>query len=322
MEIYEMSESTEESCLTFYTVAVCFTDEVSITAETNDRVWAMGEQLNAPWHLHQISHVSHNATEYTYVYPEPQASTKVYVMDGWMDTEHPEFEGRACRGPAFESGLFGDHGTHVGSLVAGKTVGVNRQAHLVSVQILNGGGSGAWSSILKGLEWVKQQGTDGSAVINLSIAGSKSLAVNRVINDMVNHGWKIVVAAGNERSNACSSSPASAEKALTVAAATVEDRLASFSNYGKCTNIVSPGLGILGAYPGRKYAYMSGTSMAAPLVAGVWSTHPEWSYEDLLLNTLPDRMIGRMPSSTPNRYVYAPQTPRLLFPKNDAAYSV
>jgi subtilisin family serine protease len=122
------------------------------------------------------------------------------------------------------------------------------------------------------------------------------------------------VAAGNDRKNACSYSPASEASAITVAASTDKDRLASFTNYGKCVDIVAPGENILSTYPSNGYTYMSGTSMASPIVAGVWSTHPEWESEDLLKAAKNGLIVGRLPNATPNKFVFNdPTKPPIVF---------
>jgi serine protease len=106
----------------------------------------------------------------------------------------------------------------------------------------------------------------------MSLAGGADSTVNNAINAMVTT-WQVpvVVAAGNSHTSACAYSPASAAKALTVAATDSTDTLASFSNYGSCTDIAGPGVSILGAwYTGDSATnVISGTSMSTPLVAGV-----------------------------------------------------
>merc|ERR1711990_471298 len=81
----------------------------------------------------------------------------------------------------------------------------------------------------------------------------------------------MVVAAGNSDMDACSFSPASATKAITVACSTNTDDFCSFSNYGSCTDIIAPGMGITSAWIGSKQSdnTISGTSMSAPHVSGV-----------------------------------------------------
>jgi subtilisin family serine protease len=120
---------------------------------------------------------------------------------------------------------------------------------------------------------------------------------------MVRRGWKIVVAAGNEAADACYTSPASAALAITVGATTQQQRLADFSNFGACVDILAPGDAILSAVPRNRYGYMSGTSMASPIVAGVWSLYPEREPRELLRLTV-NNQVPMLPPGTPNRQLY------------------
>ena len=89
----------------------------------------------------------------------------------------------------------------------------------------------------------------------------------------VKAGIHFAVAAGNENQDACNTSPAAAENAITVGASTLDDSRAYFSNYGKCVDIFAPGLNIVSTYIGSDTATatLSGTSMASPHIAGLLS---------------------------------------------------
>lgn len=299
--LYESKPQNEDCSNFFDTMWICYSlskndqpyhveiDEMVSIATTCDRTdsWALSfisGELQRP---------------YEFCYDTPQASTVVYVVDTWLDIAHPEFQGRASRSPPFCTGNSHPHGTHVAGLVGGSTVGINKQAKIVGVQVLDDRSSAPWSVIIKGLEWVSLQK---KGIINASIGGGKSEAVNRVFDLLSQQGFKVVVAAGNNNSDACAYTPASARLALTVAASDDTDRFSKFSNYGKCTDIIAPGTSVLSALPNRRLGTMSGTSMAAPLVAGVWSLYPELSKEDII------RMGGvgyihNLPAQTPNVYV-------------------
>lgn len=202
------------------------------------------------------------------------SNVDVYVIDTGIDINHPEFEGRAKWGYNAADG-FGDidgngHGTHVAGTVGGKTYGVARKATLYAVKVLSDEGWGYGSWILEGMEWVRQRAASNGrkSVINMSLGGGKSEASNQAVADLVKEGVVVVVAAGNSNKNACKYSPASAPSAITVAASTNQDKRASFSNKGRCVDIYAPGQGILSAVPDNGRAVFSGTSMAAPHVAG------------------------------------------------------
>jgi subtilisin family serine protease len=110
-------------------------------------------------------------------------------------------------------------------------------------------------------------------VINLSLGSSYSRSVNNAVNGAVNANIVSAVAAGNDNSNACNYSPASAVSAITVGATDIMDNRAYYSNYGTCLDIFAPGSSITSAWidsPSDTNT-ISGTSMASPHVAGVAS---------------------------------------------------
>lgn len=256
------------------------------------------------WHLHDVSHRTASMREYVdFCYQSPLPETTVYVLDTYMDVDHPEFEGRARLGKQVVPGTSRSlHGTHVGALVGGRRVGVNKKAKIVSVQVLNDDGFGSWQEIIAGLEWVAQQSEKG--VINLSISGARSDMINEVVNKMARRGFKIVVAAGNDNQDACNYSPASAKYAITVGAVARQNKWAGFSNYGRCVDLLAPGDTIGSALPNRQYGYMSGTSMAAPLVAGVWSSFKKWDATALLSRGGVNRPISGLPSRTTKKTLF------------------
>lgn len=311
------TSGSTDGCINFFNESwVCFqTGEQVLEASFDEHVDMIEPDVEvginacqqpSPWHLHYITNEKQRNTDVPqqFRFSTPQPDHLVYVLDTWLDIEHPEFEGRASRGKAFTDGTENMHGTHVGALIAGKTVGVNRQAEVVSVQVLDSGGRGSWSTILRGLEWIVKQPRRG--IINISIGGPRSEIVNKAVNLAVRNGWQVVVAAGNEHADACQASPASAELALTVGASTSDDQVADFSNYGRCVDLVAPGQDILSAVPNGLYAYMSGTSMASPIVAGLWSTQPSWlAGSDVLNRTLLGLVTG-LPRGQPNRFAFLP----------------
>ena len=141
------------------------------------------------------------------------------------------------------------HGTHVASTAAGTTYGVAKNAKLVSIRILNCAGSGSYSGVIAGMDWImspENPNAKTSAVLNLSIGGNKSNAVNSAIQRLTNAGVVVVAAAGNDYGDACTKSPASAPSAITVGSTMINDAKSGFSNSGACVDISAPGSSIMG----------------------------------------------------------------------------
>ncbi|MCX5124322.1 S8 family peptidase [Streptomyces sp. NBC_00347] len=201
------------------------------------------------------------------------AGVTAYILDTGIDYKHEEFGGRATFGfDAIGDGRDGQdcngHGTHVAGTVAGMTYGVARKASLVSVRVLNCEGTGDYSGIIAGLDWVAKNAKQ-PAVLNGSLGGDKSEMVNAAADAVTDAGVLPVIAAGNSAKDACNVSPASAGKVVTVAATNRYDEETSFSNWGQCVSLYAPGEQIVSAKLGGGSIAENGTSMAAPHVAGV-----------------------------------------------------
>jgi subtilisin family serine protease len=204
----------------------------------------------------------------------------VYIMDSGILTDHQEFQGRASLG--FDPmGLFlpdcNGHGTHVAGIVGGAALGVAPDVKLVSVKVLGAydlelpcANWGFYSQMIEGLDWIVANAS-GPSIVNMSLGGWKSEAFNTAVNNAYYSGIPVIVSAGNSSADALLYSPASAEKAYTVGATSVNDHKTSFSNTGNQVKLFAPGENIMSAYIGSNssYANLSGTSMSAPFVAGV-----------------------------------------------------
>lgn len=110
-------------------------------------------------------------------------------------------------------------------------------------------------------------------LISLSLSGGRSSILNRAVDNLVRAGFPVIVAAGNNAVDACNESPASASFATTVGATSPYDELTAFSNFGKCVELLAPGEYIRAAWKtgAQDSMYLSGTSMAAPHVVGVYA---------------------------------------------------
>jgi subtilisin family serine protease len=164
------------------------------------------------------------------------------------------------------------HGTHVAGTVGSKTYGVAKKVSLHDVKVLDRRGSGSFSGVIAGIDYVAQiKKTDPSrkTVLNMSLGGGRSTALNNALDSAAASGVVVVVAAGNSNHNACNYSPASASGALVVGSIDSNNRRSSWSNWGSCVDIFAAGSGILSLSRTGGVTTKSGTSMAAPHVAGV-----------------------------------------------------
>jgi subtilisin family serine protease len=200
-----------------------------------------------------------------------------YVIDTGIDGAHPDFAGRVAEG--FSSindseGTFDcqGHGTHVAGTIAGNSYGVAPEAQLVPVRVLDCTGSGTTDGVIAGIEYVltqKKAHPNRPMVANMSLGGFPNSALDAATSRLVQGGVFLAVAAGNESQDACKVSPARAPDAFTTGATESNDNLAAFSNTGSCVDVYAPVARILSAKPNNQRAYLSGTSMASPHVAGV-----------------------------------------------------
>lgn len=201
---------------------------------------------------------------------------KAYVVDTGIDPAHSEFGGRVVSGyDAVGDGRAGmdcnGHGTHVAGTVGGATSGVAKDVSLVNVRVLDCEGRGTWAGILAGFDWVAKDAERSGvpAVLNASLGGDRSTAVDAAVEAVADAGVLPVVAAGNDNRDACDVSPAAADGVFTVGASDRQDRETSFSNWGPCLSLYAPGADIVSARLGGGTVSLNGTSMASPHVAGV-----------------------------------------------------
>lgn len=238
-------------------------------------------QSSAPWGLARISQLySEKGVDARYNYDSTGGSgSTVYILDSGIRTTHKEFGGRALWGTNFVSGSpdtdeFG-HGTHVAGTVGGNTYGVAKGCRMYAVKVIDKDGLSSMSTILQGLQWAvnhaKSRGITKKSIINASLGGPYTKIGNDAVKAATDLGITIVVAAGNDGSDAANYSPASAPSAITVGAIDSASYRTIWSNYGKVVDIFAPGSDILSAghLSDSSSLYKSGTSMAAPHVAGL-----------------------------------------------------
>lgn len=145
-------------------------------------------------------------------------------------------------------------------------------------------GDGKNSDLIDALTWIIETHQK-PAIINMSLGGDRSPSIENAVKAAIAVGISVVVAAGNANVDACTQTPAAVSEAITVAASTQKNTKAKFSNFGPCVDIFAPGVDILAATTPQKsrngWNFASGTSFAAPMVAGVAALllekNPTWS---------------------------------------------
>ncbi len=206
-------------------------------------------------------------------------SIKVAIMDTGIDLGHPDLKtnikgGYNAVNPRKSANDDNGHGTHVAGIAAAinntiGVVGVGPQIDLYAVKVLNAAGSGYLSDIIEGLDWVvAQKNTQGGDwVVNMSLGASVDVqSFHDAIQRANNAGIVQVAAAGN--SGGAVSYPAAYPEVIAVSATDQNDALAPWSSRGTEVDLSAPGVNIYSTYKGSTYKTLSGTSMAAPYVAG------------------------------------------------------
>lgn len=271
------------------------------------------EIASVNWHLDRIDQrfLPLSGTQYN---GSSSNLIDMYIVDTGVDLTHSEFsENNPLWGGNFvNDGVDTDcngHGTHVASLAVGKDFGSGKKSNLIAVKVLGCNGSGSYSGIIKAVEWITSTAASSGkiSIVNMSLGGPANTALDTAIASSITSGIYYVVAAGNSNADACKYSPARVKNAITVAASTITDSKASFSNFGSCVDLYAPGVSLRAAWPNNAFATLSGTSMSSPVASGVLagylSRHGRNGY-NIFMESLTNNVILNNKRKTPNKLVY------------------
>ncbi|KAI5181701.1 cerevisin [Nematocida sp. AWRm80] len=270
---------------------ICSTCEIKDSAQANSILEKMhypaytqniSIQGTVPWGLSRLSQRGEVYTLSNYIYPTSAGSgVTVYVLDTGIESTHPELDGKVLPGINVIDGTLNaeddnGHGTHCAGIIGGRSVGVAKKTSLVPVKILSAEGRGTTESTVLGLVYVMKEHhrklketKHPKTVVNMSLGGVKSSVLKEIAKRAISMGISIVVAGGNNASNACEFSPSSIHEVITVGAIDQADEIAHFSNTGSCVDLYAPGVKILSSHLNGVQKELTGTSMAAPHVAGL-----------------------------------------------------
>ena len=259
----------------------------------------------------------------TYTYNRTGAGVVAYVLDSGIDASHPEFGGRASLVADYIGDGCGDcngHGTAVAGIIGSINYGVAKDVTLRAVKVCNSAGSCPTDAIIAGINFVSRQ-KDASPytpmVVNMSLGGAPSTAMDNAVRYSIGRNVTYVVAAGNDNNYAHNYSPARVTEAITVGATDILDNRAVFnsfeaSNFGSVLDLFAPGKDTPSTSPGGGTVNFGGTSAAAPHVSGVVAQYLQSepgasaalvSY-DITRNATVNVVFNAGPSS-PNRLLYS-----------------
>jgi subtilisin family serine protease len=263
-----------------------------------------------------------------YTPPADGAGVTIYLIDTGLDTANAQFNGRATLGANFTNRPDGDcgdemgvgHGTFVAGIAGGDQTGVANAVQLVALQAITcaEGGSSMTArqerrAVVKATRWIRRNGVR-PAVVNMSLAFRAPHSVDRAVRRLIDEGFPVVAAAGNEGQNACDRSPARVPQVITAGASTQTDRAWRGSNQGRCIDLFAPGKDITSVLMDAgvlRYEFIGATSWAAPFVSGAAAlflqnnpTATPAQVSRALRSSATTGALGRVRAGTPNRLLF------------------
>ncbi|OJJ21804.1 hypothetical protein BKI52_15000 [marine bacterium AO1-C] len=209
------------------------------------------------------------------------AGKLAWVIDTGVDLDHGDLNVNRSLSRSFIAGAAnGDddngHGTHCAGTIAAKRTnnaglfGVAYDATVVGVKVFNSRGGGSASITIRGIDYVTANASAGQ-VANMSFGFPPTTAIDNAVRRLADKGVLVSIAAGNSRRNVSTTSPGrlNYRNVVSVSAMDVNDRFASFSNFGSGVDYCAPGVDVWSTWFGGGFNRISGTSMAAPHVAGL-----------------------------------------------------
>lgn len=299
VQVWQVKEGSELSI-----VEALNAEAAVVYAEPDYRYWALLTP-NDPGYGQQWAHPLMGSTS-GWDITTGNASIVIAIIDTGIDENHPDLAAKVVSGydavdddnnPHDGHG----HGTHVAGIAAAignngvGVAGLDWQARIMGVRVLNNNGSGYTSDIVDGINWAYQHG---AKVLNMSLGGpAYSSAMQDAVNAAHASGSLVVAAMGND-SSSTPSYPAAYNNVMAVAATNPSDLRSYYSNYGSHCDIAAPGGemnylhdpdGIYSTMPtywvtmnglgySMNYDFLQGTSQATPYVSGlaalIWSVAP------------------------------------------------
>ncbi len=255
-------------------------DPGSKTKDANKKFGLNDPALDKQWAFEKM-----NMAEYYQMLKKkgikPKKRAVIAILDTGVDAKHEDLKDNfISTDKKYNTDKVG-HGTHcagIAGAVSNNKIGIasivpaSRFVRVTSIKVLGDNGSGSQKSVIEGIIRAADEGAD---VLSMSLGGYSNDESQKAYNEAIKYATKsgaiVVVAAGNDNSNAAEYMPAGAKGVITVSAVDKNLKKAEFSNYVNDIKmgIAAPGVSIYSTLPGNKYEYLNGTSMATPYVAGL-----------------------------------------------------